>query len=721
MNSTMNCPKCGNQIASNALYCQHCGTRISKEAAINQATDPYLGTTIDNTFVVESILGNGSMGVVYKARHRALDRYVAIKILKKDYLNNRVVLTRFQREAQAASGVQHPNIIRILHYGKTALNAPYIAMECLEGEDLSDIIVREFPFRQHRVANILLQVSRALEAAHDAKIIHRDLKPANIKVVPQADGSDLVKVLDFGIAKITDDSGEGLTREGAICGTPAFMSPEQILGQQVTPASDLFSLGSILYFMLTCKLPFQGDNMVDMAASILRTDLKTPSQVRLDSYVDPELDRICMKLLEREVQNRYHDAHELEADILSVLPNLTEADSPNARRRNVVVAAESGVVVSKGETCCAVPTFDRIFAAQQQQDEGQQDPSTSQENLVYENRIPNSDECTVIDQRAYMDDEEDEATHIAMSACQDDSDLVSFKSPGVDAGGVASSSVRAMGPMPPNEGCKSFVNSVPATGVAAYHNNAGLRPGNVTQASSHVVSQAVRGEGTGITNVADERRRKYLFLLIIGAVAFVCIAGIVIAFVVTGGSGSQKEKPGIAVAPTKDVESPASGDGTDETVKEAQPDSDEARLTQLELSFLVGLAAGTAERSLVWTTGYGIVYDSESGVLETEEAKVDAPKEPEIVVQKNDSEKKGTSSKRSSSKEKSSSSKSKSGKSSSTGSALNQKLAKAKKMDESGNSRQACDLYRQIVNDPGLSSKDKLMVQGRLRRCARIL
>jgi len=347
------CPKCQKPCPARAGFCPNCGTQIGHTGAVDD--DPYLGNTIDNTFIVESILGSGSMGIVYRARHRAMNSYVALKVLRHDFLSNRVVLTRFQREAQAASCLSHPNVIRILHYGKTFLKAPYIAMECLEGVDLSDLVVREFPLGQRRVANILLQVASALEAAHAAGIIHRDLKPANIIVMPRPGGEELVKVLDFGIAKIVDIEGEGLTREGAICGTPAFMSPEQVLGKAVTPASDLFSLGSILYFMLTCKLPFQGASMVDMATSILSISPPPPSRARLDTYVDPHLERICIQALEKDASRRFPTALAMKEAILAALPNISEPVG-NVRKAIVVGDAPPDLVLDEA-TCCDVPAY----------------------------------------------------------------------------------------------------------------------------------------------------------------------------------------------------------------------------------------------------------------------------------------------------------------------------------------------------------------------------
>ena len=338
-----------------ASYCSACGSRIFVDSQGGDTVDPYLGQVIDNTFVVESVLGTGSMGIVYKARHRALDCYVALKVLRHDFLRDRVILARFQREAQAASSLDHPNVIRILHYGKTHLNAPYIAMECLEGDELSVLVPKAFPMQQKRVCSIVLQTARALSAAHAANIIHRDLKPANIVVVHNSLGEEVVKVLDFGIAKIADVEGEGLTKEGAVCGTPAFMSPEQVLGRVVTPISDLFSLGCVMYFMLTCRLPFQGQSMVDMATAILTTNPQPPSKVRLDTYVDPTLEKICMKALAKEPEDRYQSALEMVQALEGAYRNMPDVD-PKVRPR-IVVGEADALDDLNGDTRCGIQVY----------------------------------------------------------------------------------------------------------------------------------------------------------------------------------------------------------------------------------------------------------------------------------------------------------------------------------------------------------------------------
>lgn len=349
--SEKKCPKCGAILVPGGSYCQRCGSRIFADSAGDMSTDPYIGTVIDDTFEVRSILGTGSMGIVYRAYHRILNCEVALKVLRHDFLNDRVVQARFQREAQAASSLSHPNIIQIMHYGRTPLNAPYIAMECLNGKELSTLISEQFPLSPKRVCRIAAQTAYALTAAHKANIIHRDLKPANIIVV-NPHGEECVKVLDFGIAKIADVEGEGLTREGAICGTPAFMSPEQVIGKNITPLSDIFSLGSTLYYMLTCRLPFHGDSLVDMSRSVMAMTPTPPSQARLDCYVAPELEAICLRALEKDPADRFQSAEEMANALDACLPYLPDS-ATNIKPKIVVQSSDSPAVEDlSGATQC---------------------------------------------------------------------------------------------------------------------------------------------------------------------------------------------------------------------------------------------------------------------------------------------------------------------------------------------------------------------------------
>ena len=722
MASIAKCIKCGKDLVPNALFCPHCGVKVAQES-VSQYDDPYIGTTIDNTFVVESILGTGSMGVVYKARHRALDCYVAIKILKHDYLDNRLILTRFQREAQAASGVQHPNVIRILHYGKTVLNAPYIAMECLEGEDLSDIIVRDFPFSQHRIANIILQVARALGAAHDARIIHRDLKPANIKVIPQPDGTDLVKVLDFGIAKITDDGGEGLTREGTICGTPAFMSPEQVLGKPVTPATDIFSLGSIMYFMLTCKLPFEGSSLVDMASSILTTQLTPPSRVRIDAYVDPQLEIICLKALSKDAAARYQNGHELENALAAVIPNLTESTDANARKSCVIVLPPSDEMPAfnaEEETNCAVSAYETNHDQQKPQampapavPAQEEDPSAigfGDNDLDFETNIADSGECTMIDQRAFEEEDEEEgATQIAIPAATDEDefpDMPLVAPPTM----TARPSLSAAAPVPQN-----------SPNRISYGHQALMNP--MTH-NPHAVEEE------------EKRQKKMLLLLIIALVTTFCVIIILIVSILNiksseskpelvteqanVESGNHADKNSPKDEENSNTEKPATDEKKTAPTDAASDTAKDPELSAFQIAAIVDNVVHTGQDEIYISAAYGIYYGSGDAPAAKDTAKDDNPPKDATKTTETTTVAKNTTNKTTTSSTKTTNSGGKKTGGSSSG-GIKKKLAEADKLFSSGNTAKACAIYRSIVNNKDLSKEDKLAVQSKIRRCGRVV
>ena len=495
----LTCPACGKPVAAGSSYCESCGTRVF-QGPDGQLADPYLGKTIDDTFEIEDILGSGSMGVVYKARHKVLNCHVAIKVLRQDYVSDRVVLARFQREAQAASALSHQNVIRIMHYGKTYLQAPYIAMECLDGIDLSELVAKEFPLNPRRACSFIYQTVQALMVAHDAGIIHRDLKPANIVVVTQ-NGQEVVKVLDFGIAKIADGDAEGLTKEGSVCGTPAFMSPEQVLGKPVTPASDIFSLGSIIYYMLTCKLPFQGASMVDMATAILTTEPPPPSKARIDTYVDPHLEAICLKCLAKNVELRYQSAAEISRDLEHAYNEIPE-EAPEVKTRIVVGNVDENVDLS-GATCCEI--------------------------------------------QAYPDEEEDEegATVVDMQAYQDEDD------PDFDATATTKSSIGQAVSMVGQ--ALSHALSLDSVSIG----NRKLAPNESTRDIPAMPEEEILAPDASEEEIqAHEellRKRKRQMLLIAGIVVFVCTLSVVLVALFVGDDVKpEDEKPKATVEDTQD-------------------------------------------------------------------------------------------------------------------------------------------------------------------------
>src|SRR5271163_1012 len=273
-------------------------------------------------------LGSGGMGVVYRARDTRLQRDVAVKVLSETYVGpgtpGHASHERFLREARAASSLNHPNICTIHDVGEHA-GKPYLVMELLHGQTLRAALQGN-PLPVDQVVDFGIQLARALEEAHAAGIIHRDIKPANIFVVRKQQGSQQIKVLDFGLAKISsafsaesaagdtsDSTGLGETAAGTTIGTLAYMSPEQARGQALDVRSDLFSLGAVLYEMATGKLPFHGEVSADVLAALLT---KEPEPLRkLNPAVPKELERIILKLLAKNREQRYASASALRADL----------------------------------------------------------------------------------------------------------------------------------------------------------------------------------------------------------------------------------------------------------------------------------------------------------------------------------------------------------------------------------------------------------------------
>ena len=208
--------------------------------------DPLVGHTLDEKYHLEARLGIGGMGTVYRARHLLIDRPVAVKVLNQRFVEDEAARTRFHREARAAGRLQHANAVTVTDFGESQDGYVYLVMELLEGRTLRDVLAKEAPLDAARSVSLMMQISAAVAAAHEAGIIHRDLKPANIFIVQRAEVPAVVKVLDFGIAKLAvesldEDEPMTLTQIGAMIGTPRYMSPEQCAGTELDARSDLRS------------------------------------------------------------------------------------------------------------------------------------------------------------------------------------------------------------------------------------------------------------------------------------------------------------------------------------------------------------------------------------------------------------------------------------------------------------------------------------------------
>lgn len=279
------------------------------EDSTRAASPSLVGRVLGGRYDVIRLLGRGGMGEVYEGNHRLLHKRVAIKVLGSSLAAEENQRKRFLREARSANQIDHENVVSILDFGDD--EPTYFVMEFLEGEDLHALVNREGGLRWTRARGIILQICAALAAAHARGIVHRDVKPSNCFVLRKGGRADFVKVLDFGIAKVTesDAAATGLTRTHELMGTVAYMAPEQALGEEVDARTDIYALGVVIYEMLSGKLPFSGTNSYKVLDQHVRKPPPPPTFV--DATIPPEVAPLILKALEKDPANRFQSMDEL--------------------------------------------------------------------------------------------------------------------------------------------------------------------------------------------------------------------------------------------------------------------------------------------------------------------------------------------------------------------------------------------------------------------------
>jgi hypothetical protein len=287
------------------------------------AADPFLGATIDGKFLLRRSLAQGGMGRVYEGVHVPLGKTIAVKVLHRHLVRDGAMKDGFRNEARAASALTHPNTVAVLDYGVTGSGIPYLVTDFVQGTGLDEAIAQTGRLSPFRARAITLQICDVLGALHERQILHRDVKPANLRLIPLRDGHELVKVLDFGLAKILDPWAvlpAKSSTAGMLVGTPAYMAPEQVQGRPLDARTDLYAVTLVLYEMLTGVRPFDAPTPVESAALHLVFRPPPPAEFNPQLRLPPAIDPVIQRGLDPSPERRFASARELHDAVAQALP-----------------------------------------------------------------------------------------------------------------------------------------------------------------------------------------------------------------------------------------------------------------------------------------------------------------------------------------------------------------------------------------------------------------
>jgi serine/threonine protein kinase len=345
------CPSCGSVYPADYAVCPRDATPLRRGEAND---DPLIGSILGDSYEIVRRIGEGGMGRVYEARHVRLGRRFAVKLMHQMFASDRDALARFRREAMAAAAIVSPFVAQVVDINATRDGQPYLVYELLEGEDLGSLLEREGTLPIGRAARLARQLTQGLRTAHEAGVVHRDLKPENVMIIRGSDGSEQVKVLDFGIAKVAQD--EKLTRTGAVLGTPAYMAPEQARGgSEIDQRCDVYALGAILYRALTGRAAFSGEDAGRTLTSVIWDEPQRPKTLRRD--LPDGLELVIQRAMAKDPDARFASMAELDVALTpfdgDTQTSAAPAHKPADVGRAATIVAGPGVATGRSSPSAA--------------------------------------------------------------------------------------------------------------------------------------------------------------------------------------------------------------------------------------------------------------------------------------------------------------------------------------------------------------------------------
>jgi serine/threonine-protein kinase len=357
------CPHCRAEISADARFCGACG-----KATAPTESDPHIplaqvadlaGKEIAGRYRILTKLGEGGMGAVYRGEQISLRRTVAVKLLRPELSANQTLLRRFSAEAEAVAKLSHPNTVNVYDFGQDTDGSLFIAMEFIEGRSLRSAIAKEGPFAPQRALHIAAQVAASLADAHAHRIVHRDLKPDNVMLQDRGRQRDVVRVLDFGIAKLRDDTRgtqNAMTQAGDMLGTPQYMAPEQIKGEAIDGRTDVYALGCMIYEMVTARLPFEAPTIMAMLSKHLIEAPIAPSQRRPDLGLPPAIDQLVLAAMAKDPGHRPPTMDAFGEQIAALAQALPPLD-PNRSQQQSAAQPAINVVTPAAPSAYAPPPY----------------------------------------------------------------------------------------------------------------------------------------------------------------------------------------------------------------------------------------------------------------------------------------------------------------------------------------------------------------------------